>query len=94
MSKGFSVKIWGAAAGLLAGLLASVLAKRLWKAATGAEPPDPYDPEAPGKAAIGWLVASSVAQLLFARAAHQLVTRHFAPEPPDATAAEAEASRP
>ncbi|MDR1448753.1 MAG: DUF4235 domain-containing protein [Propionibacteriaceae bacterium] len=91
LKKTLANKTWGMAAGLLAGLLASLLAKRLWKLTTGAEPPDPDDPETSGKAAIGWLVFSGLAQILLARAAHELVARRFPPAP---AAVEAEAPAP
>ena len=47
--------------------------KKIWKLATGTEPPDPEDPEVPAHRAVIWFLASGVgvglAQLFLHRAA-------------------------
>jgi len=63
--------------------------KKVWIQVTGAEPPDPEDPEVPARQAITWFIASGIgvglAQLIVSRQVHkrlaglrhnQVATRH------------------
>ncbi|NLE97963.1 MAG: DUF4235 domain-containing protein [Propionibacterium sp.] len=55
--------IWNVYSGVLGGLatfIAQKLITRAWEAATGEEPPDPNDPDAPLVQAIIWAAASGV----------------------------------
>lgn len=55
--------IWNVYSGIL-GALATFIAQKLitkaWEAATGEEPPDPNDPEAPFVQAVIWAAASGL----------------------------------
>jgi hypothetical protein len=86
MEKLLTERIYSTVAGLLAGLLAGFVTKRIWRLATGGEPPDPHDPEVSGRSALGWFLVSSigvgVAQLVMTRVTQKAVERRF-PTPTD-----------
>ncbi|MDR0989786.1 MAG: DUF4235 domain-containing protein [Propionibacteriaceae bacterium] len=74
-------KVTTAVAGTAISLLAGAILRRIWKTATGAEPPALDDPEAPIRQAIVWLVLSSAGisalTLLTKRGTHRLLGRSW-----------------
>ena len=71
MDKVIVEKIYTAVLSAIVTFAAGFALKKVWKLATGAEPPDPEDPEVPFRHALTWFIASGigvgVAQLLFHR---------------------------
>jgi hypothetical protein len=90
MDKFLTERIYTAVAGVIASVLAGAIVKRLWRLATGGEPPDPQDPKVSGRAAVGWFLLSSIgvgiAQLAMTRVTHKALVRR---RPDSVTTAEA-----
>jgi len=60
MDKVIVEKIYAVIASAVVTFLAGLALRKVWKLTTGAEPPDPEDPEVPAHWAVGWFLASGL----------------------------------
>jgi len=75
MDKAIIEKVYTMVVSISLTFLLGFILKKVWVKVTGAEPPDPEDPEVPARQAITWFVASGVgvglAQLIVSRQVHK-----------------------
>lgn len=72
--------IWSVYSSVLGGLatfVAQKLITKAWETATGEEPPDPNDPEAPLMRAVVWAIASGVGVGVTQLSMNRFIQRHW-----------------
>jgi len=90
MDKVIIQKVYTAVLSAAVTFAAGFALKKVWKLATGAEPPDPEDPEVPVRQALTWFIASGVgvgvAQLFLHRTMTQRHLKSLAKADPEVPA--------